>query len=79
MPLGAGGGHGRAPLPEGAHYLVLPVRWEGVELGRVLFGPLTPAELAILPKDRVDVEKARSVESPVARAAAVLLAGAARR
>ncbi|KFE60758.1 sensor histidine kinase [Hyalangium minutum] len=70
MPLGAGPAMAMLPCPEGLQYLVLPVRWEGVEVGRVLFGPLSPAELAQLPRDRVDVEKARSMESPVARAAA---------
>jgi len=70
VALGAGAAMAVLPCPEGPHYLVLPVRWESIELGRVLFGPLTPVELAALPRDRVDVEKARSVESPVARAAA---------
>jgi len=70
VALGAGPAMSVLPCPEGPHYLVLPVRWEGAELGRVLFGPLTPAEQAALPRDRVDVEKARALESPVARAAA---------
>jgi two-component system sensor histidine kinase BarA len=70
ISLGAGAAMAVLACPEGPQYLVLPVRWEGTEIGRVLFGPLTPAELAVLPRDRVDVEKARSVESPLARAAA---------
>jgi two-component system, NarL family, sensor histidine kinase BarA len=70
VALGAGAAMAVLPCPEGPQYLVLPVRWEGVELGRVLFGPLTPVELAALPRDRVDVEKARGLVSPVARAAA---------
>jgi signal transduction histidine kinase len=70
VALGAGPAMAVLPCPEGPQYLVLPVRWEGTELGRVLFGPLTPVEQAALPRDRVDVEKARSMESSVARAAA---------
>jgi two-component system sensor histidine kinase BarA len=69
-PLGAGSAMVVLPCPEGAHYLVLPVRWEGSELGRVLFGPLTEGEQAALPKDRVDLEKARSLEPLPARAGA---------
>jgi len=70
VALGAGPAMSMLSCPEGPNYLVLPVRWEGAELGRVLFGPLTPTEQAALPRDRVDVEKARSLESAVARAAA---------
>jgi two-component system sensor histidine kinase BarA len=70
LALGAGSAMSLLSCPDGLQYLALPVRWEGVELGRVLFGPLTAAEQAALPKERVDVEKARNLESPVARGAA---------
>ncbi|WP_224361650.1 sensor histidine kinase [Hyalangium versicolor] len=70
VSLGAGATLAVLACPEGPQYLTMPVRWEGAELGRVLFGPLVEAELATLPRDRVDVEKARSLESPLARAAA---------
>ena len=70
LPLGAGAAMSVLPCPAGLHYLVLPVRWEGAELGRVLFGPLSEAERAALPRERVDVEKARGLESLPARSGA---------
>lgn len=70
VALGAGGAMAVLPCPSGPHYLVFPVRWEGAELGRVLLGPLSPGEVASLPRDRMDVEKARTLPAPLARAAA---------
>ncbi|MBN1210016.1 MAG: PocR ligand-binding domain-containing protein [Myxococcaceae bacterium] len=70
VSLGAGAALSVLPCPAGAQYLVLPVRWEGAELGRVLFGPLTPEELAALPRQRLALEKARGSEAPLARAVA---------
>jgi two-component system sensor histidine kinase BarA len=69
MPLGAGAAMSVLACPQGPRYLVLPVRWEGAVLGRVLFGPLTEAEQAALPRERVELVKARALESPLARAA----------
>jgi signal transduction histidine kinase len=43
------------PCFSGLRYLVLPVRWEGEELGRVIFGPFTPDELKELPPTLTDV------------------------
>jgi signal transduction histidine kinase len=68
VSLGGGAAVVVLPCPAGAQYLVLPVRWEGAVLGRVLFGPLTPDELATLPRQRVAMEKARGSESQLVRA-----------
>jgi signal transduction histidine kinase len=43
------------PCFSGLRYLVLPVRWEGEELGRVIFGPFTPEDLKDLPPTLTDV------------------------
>ncbi len=69
VPLGAGAAMAVLPCPQGSRYLVLPVRWEGAELGRVLFGPLMEGEQAVLPRERLALEKAWALESPLARAA----------
>ncbi len=69
IPLGGGSAMSVLSCPAGLRYLVLPVRWEGAELGRVLFGPLTPGEQAELPQQRVDLEKARGMASGLGRAA----------
>jgi signal transduction histidine kinase len=70
VALGAGSAMSVLACPDGPRYLVLPVRWEGAELGRVLFGPMSDGEQAALHQERVDLEKARGMESPLARAAA---------
>ncbi|MDY7227692.1 sensor histidine kinase [Hyalangium rubrum] len=69
-PLGAGATLAVLSCPSGPRYLVLPVRWEGAELGRVLFGPLTPEEQAALPWERLDLMRAGTAPSPLARAVA---------
>jgi signal transduction histidine kinase len=43
------------PCFSGLRYHLLPVRWEGEELGRVIFGPFTPDELKELPPTLTDV------------------------
>ncbi|HVG59423.1 MAG TPA: HAMP domain-containing sensor histidine kinase [Hyalangium sp.] len=70
--LGAGPAMTLLSCLESQRYLVLPVRWEAREVGRVIFGPLLPEELALLPQGqgRLDVEMARTMGSPVARSAA---------
>ncbi len=68
--LGAGSALAVLSCPSSGRYLVLPVRWEGSELGRVIFGPLSAEEQAALPSERLDLEKARTAEPPLARAAA---------
>ncbi len=65
---GAGSALAVLSCPLGGRYLVLPVRWEGSELGRVLFGPLSAEEQAALPSERLDLERARTAEAPLARA-----------
>jgi two-component system sensor histidine kinase BarA len=70
MPSGSGSALVVLSCPAGGRYLVLPVRWEGSELGRVLFGPLSPEEQAALPSARLELEKARTSECGLARAAA---------
>ncbi|MDC0713024.1 HAMP domain-containing sensor histidine kinase [Stigmatella sp. ncwal1] len=66
-PLGSGL-HSVA-CPSGVRYLVLQVRWEGSELGRVVFGPFAPEVVAALP-ERMDVVRAPGLGSPLAAAAA---------
>jgi signal transduction histidine kinase len=46
---GAGLGLVTVPCFTGLRYLVLPVRWEGELLGRVVFGPFSPEEVGELP------------------------------
>jgi two-component system sensor histidine kinase BarA len=68
-PLGVGASLSVLSCPTGPRYVVLPVRWEGAELGRVVFGPLLPEEQAALKRDRIDLERARGSESALVRAA----------
>lgn len=70
VALGAGATLSVLACPSGPRYLVLPVRWEGSELGRVLFGPLTPEEQAALPWERLDLMRASTAPSGLARAVA---------
>lgn len=51
-----GSGLVAVPCFTGLRYLVLPVRWEGDELGRVVLGPFTPDELKDLPEDLTGVD-----------------------
>ncbi|MCE9670727.1 PocR ligand-binding domain-containing protein [Myxococcus stipitatus] len=53
------------PCFSGLRYLVMPVRWEGDLLGRVILGPFTPEELGDLPETLTDIpglELARAQE-----------------
>jgi signal transduction histidine kinase len=56
----------------GLRYVVMPVMWDGDELGRVVFGPFLPEELSDLPPSLAEVE---GVELARAR----VLAGRVRR
>lgn len=60
------------PCFTGLRYLVLPVRWEGDELGRIIFGPFMPEELTDLPPTLtdmagVDLARARELMARVRR------------
>ena len=50
-------GAGLVALPcfTGLRYLMLPVRWEGEALGRVILGPFTPEELKDFPPTLTDI------------------------
>ncbi|MCP3100714.1 PocR ligand-binding domain-containing protein [Myxococcus sp. K15C18031901] len=53
------------PCFTGLRYLVMPVRWEGDLLGRVILGPFTPEELGDFPQTLTDIsglELARAQE-----------------
>ncbi|MCP3139559.1 ATP-binding protein [Pyxidicoccus xibeiensis] len=61
------------PCFTGLRYLVMPVRWEGDLLGRVILGPFTPEELKDFPASLtdisgVDLERAHELVSRVRRA-----------
>ena len=43
------------PCFTGLRYLVMPIRWEGDPLGRVILGPFTPEELADFPATLTDI------------------------
>jgi two-component system sensor histidine kinase BarA len=43
------------PCFSGLRYLVMPVRWEGDLLGRVILGPFTPEELSDFPPSLTDI------------------------
>ncbi|MFP2912039.1 ATP-binding protein [Pyxidicoccus sp. 3LFB2] len=43
------------PCFSGLRYLVMPVRWEGDPLGRVILGPFTPEELHDFPPSLTDI------------------------
>ncbi|QSQ22556.1 PocR ligand-binding domain-containing protein [Pyxidicoccus parkwayensis] len=43
------------PCFTGLRYLVMPVRWEGDPLGRVILGPFTPEELRDFPPTLTDI------------------------
>ncbi len=45
------------PCFTGLRYLVMPIRWEGDLLGRVIFGPFTPDDLAELPVSLTEIGK----------------------
>ncbi|HEX8435808.1 ATP-binding protein [Archangium sp.] len=60
------------PCFTGLRYLLMPVRWDGDELGRVVFGPFVPEELAEPPASLgelagVDVARARELMARVRR------------
>ena len=44
------------PCFTGLRYLVMPVRWEGDTLGRIIFGPFTPEELLHFPSTLIDID-----------------------
>jgi two-component system, NarL family, sensor histidine kinase BarA len=44
------------PCFSGLRYVVMPVMWDGDELGRVVFGPYLPEELSDLPPSLAEVE-----------------------
>ncbi len=54
------------PCFTGLRYLVLPIRWEGDALGRVVFGPFSPDDLEGLPPSLTDVSA--SLDLPQAQA-----------
>ena len=62
------------PCFTGLRYLVMPIRWEGDTLGRVVFGPFTPDDLQDLPSslteiaDGFDVGKAKELMEKIRRA-----------
>ncbi|XXF77392.1 ATP-binding protein [Myxococcaceae bacterium GXIMD 01537] len=74
VEAGAPEGAGLVAVPcfTGLRYLVLPVRWEGDELGRVIFGPFTPEELRDVPPSLaelgLELDRAREMLSKVRRA-----------
>jgi signal transduction histidine kinase len=39
----------------GLRYLILPIRWEGDELGRIIFGPFTPDDYREFPATLMDI------------------------
>jgi signal transduction histidine kinase len=45
------------PCFTGLRYLVLPIRWEGDQLGRVVFGPFTPDDLGQLPPSLTEISE----------------------
>jgi two-component system sensor histidine kinase BarA len=45
------------PCFTGLRYLLLPIRWEGDQLGRVVFGPFTPDDLKDLPASLTDISE----------------------
>jgi signal transduction histidine kinase len=49
------------PCFTGLRYLVMPIRWEGDLLGRVIFGPFTPDDLAQLPVSLTEIGKSFDV------------------
>ncbi len=52
----AGGGMVTVPCFTGLRYIILPIRWEGDVLGRVVFGPFYPEDLKdFAPKTLTDI------------------------
>jgi two-component system sensor histidine kinase BarA len=45
------------PCFTGLRYLVMPIHWEGDLLGRIIFGPFTPDDLAELPSTLTEIGK----------------------
>ncbi len=62
------------PCFTGLRYLVMPIRWEGDQLGRIVFGPFTPDDLDKLPlslteiSEGFDVGKASRLMEKIRRA-----------
>ncbi|MBU8899002.1 PocR ligand-binding domain-containing protein [Corallococcus sp. M34] len=61
------------PCFTGLRYVVMPIRWEGDLLGRVILGPFTPEELDDFPLTLTDIEgldlaRARELVAKVRRA-----------
>jgi signal transduction histidine kinase len=70
-------GQGMVTVPcfTGLRYVILPVRWEGDQLGRVVFGPFLPEDLRDFPpqtlkeiSDTFDVAQAQPLVTKVRRA-----------
>ncbi len=59
------------PCFTGLRYLVLPIRWEGDTLGRVVFGPFAPDDLEELPQSLKDVSSSLDLAQAQALMAAV--------
>lgn len=62
------------PCFTGLRYLVMPILWEGDSLGRIIFGPFTPDDLADLPpslleiSSGLDLANARGLMTKIRRA-----------
>jgi two-component system, NarL family, sensor histidine kinase BarA len=50
------------PCFTGLRYLVMPILWEGDVLGRVIFGPFVPEDLAALPQSLLEIAQNFSAE-----------------
>jgi signal transduction histidine kinase len=59
------------PCFTGLRYLVMPLLWEGDTLGRVIFGPFTPEELAELPDSLVQLVSSLDLATATAHLAKI--------